>query len=141
MSAISEVRLASVRKLKPNKHNARKHSKNQVRQIANSILRFGWTYAILVDERWAIIAGHGRHLAALSLGLREVPVIMVTGLSETEKRALALADNKIDAIERAGVRAVVSGDASCLMQIEGRLKRKGSSVRAMHLAELLASQE
>lgn len=54
--------------------------------------------------------------------------------------SLAILDQKIEAIERAGVQAVVSGDASCLMQIGGRLSRKGSNVRVMHLAELLASQ-
>jgi L-lactate dehydrogenase complex protein LldE len=54
--------------------------------------------------------------------------------------SVAILDQKIEAIERAGVQAVVSGDASCLMQIGGRLSRQGSSVRAMHLAELLASQ-
>jgi L-lactate dehydrogenase complex protein LldE len=53
--------------------------------------------------------------------------------------SVAILDQKIEAIEKAGVQAVVSGDASCLMQIGGRLSRKGSSVRAMHLAELLAS--
>ncbi len=54
--------------------------------------------------------------------------------------SVAILDQKIEAIERAGVQAVVSGDASCLMQIGGRLSRKGSKVRTMHLAELLASQ-
>ena len=54
--------------------------------------------------------------------------------------SVAILDQKIEAIEKAGVQAVVSGDASCLMQIGGRLSRKGSSVRAMHLAELLASR-
>ena len=55
--------------------------------------------------------------------------------------SVAILDNKIDAIEKAGVRAVVSGDASCLMQIGGRLTRNNSRVRTMHLAELLASRE
>jgi L-lactate dehydrogenase complex protein LldE len=55
--------------------------------------------------------------------------------------SVAILDNKIDAIEQSGVRAVVSADASCLMQIGGRLSRKQSKVRAMHLAELLASNE
>jgi len=54
--------------------------------------------------------------------------------------SVAILDQKIDAIERAGVKAVVSGDASCLMQIGGRLSRKGSKVRVLHLAELLASK-
>jgi len=82
--------------LKP-RRNARTHSKKQIRQIANSFLRFGWTYPILIDEDGVILAGHGRYEAALLLGLREVPVIVVAGLSEAEKRALALADNKIAA--------------------------------------------
>ena len=55
--------------------------------------------------------------------------------------SLAILDQKIEAIERAEVKAVVSGDASCLMQIGGRLSRKGSQVKVMHIAELLASQE
>lgn len=55
--------------------------------------------------------------------------------------SVAIVDNKIDAIEKASVRAVVSSDASCLMQIGGRLSRNGSPVKAMHLAELLASHE
>ena len=54
--------------------------------------------------------------------------------------SVAILDQKIEAIEKAGVQAVVSGDASCLMQIGGRLSRKGSAVRVMHLAEVLAAQ-
>ena len=55
--------------------------------------------------------------------------------------SVAILDSKIEAIDKAGVRAVISGDASCLMQIGGRLTRKNSGVRAMHLAELLAARE
>ena len=55
--------------------------------------------------------------------------------------SVAILDSKIEAIEKAGVRAVISGDASCLMQIGGRLTRNKSAVRAMHLAELLAARE
>lgn len=55
--------------------------------------------------------------------------------------SVAIVDQKIDAIEAANVRAVVSGDASCLMQLGGRLSRRGSSVQVMHLAELLAARE
>ena len=53
--------------------------------------------------------------------------------------SVAMLDEKVDAIERAGVDAVVSGDVSCLMQIAGRLSRRGSTVRALHLADVLAS--
>jgi DNA modification methylase len=92
-----EVVLSPTCSLRSNKRNARTHSKKQIRQIANSILRFGWTYPILIDENNVILAGHGRYQAALQLGLREVPVILITGLNDAEKRALALADNKVAA--------------------------------------------
>jgi DNA modification methylase len=100
VSAPLEIKLVSVGKLHRNKRNCRTHSKKQVRQIANSIRRFGWTYPILTDENTIILAGHGRYDAALQLGLREVPIIELSGLKDAEKRALALADNQIPA--RAG---------------------------------------
>jgi DNA modification methylase len=89
--------MMQVRKMRPNKNNARTHSKKQIRQVANSILKFGWTYPILVDENDHIICGHARREAAIELGIKEVPVIGMSGLSDAEKRALALADNKIPA--------------------------------------------
>jgi DNA modification methylase len=81
--------------LTPSPRNARTHSKKQIRQLCNSILQFGWTYPILADEEGNVIAGHGRYLAALELRLKEVPVAVLTGLSHVQRRALALADNKI----------------------------------------------
>ncbi|MBR0904555.1 ParB N-terminal domain-containing protein [Bradyrhizobium liaoningense] len=90
-----DVQLTSTSDLKASKYNARTHSKKQIQQIANSILRFGWTSHILADDKGNIIAGHGRHLAAVALGLKTVPVITASHLTEVEKRALALADNKI----------------------------------------------
>ena len=81
--------------LKPNARNARTHSKKQIRQIADSIAAFGFLVPILIDEGRIIIAGHGRYEAAKLLGLKQVPVIEVKGLSEAKRRALALADNKI----------------------------------------------
>ena len=92
-----DVRLTSTRDLKLSPHNARTHSKKQIQQIADSILRFGWTAPIVADDNGSIIAGHGRHLAALALGQRTVPVITVSHLTNVEKRTLALADNKIAA--------------------------------------------
>ena len=79
----------------PDPRNARTHSKRQVEQIVVSIKKFGFTNPILVDEVGGIIAGHGRLLAAKSLGLRDVPTIELAHLSEIQKRALRLADNKI----------------------------------------------
>jgi ParB-like chromosome segregation protein Spo0J len=81
--------------IKPDPCNARTHSKKQVGQIAASIAAFGFTNPLLIDEDGALIAGHGRLAAARKLGLDKVPVIELSGLSEPEKRALRLADNKI----------------------------------------------
>src|SRR5690349_19742017 len=75
--------------------NARLHSDDQVAQIARSIREFGFVNPILVDSRNVIIAGHGRLLAAEGLGLEDVPVIQLSGLSERQVQALVLADNKI----------------------------------------------
>ncbi|TAJ36638.1 MAG: DNA methylase N-4 [Reyranella sp.] len=85
----------SVDSLTPNRRNARTHPKRQLDQIAASIGEFGFTNPILIDPTGTIIAGHGRLLAAKAIGLSEVPTIALTGLSETQKRALQLADNKI----------------------------------------------
>jgi ParB-like chromosome segregation protein Spo0J len=93
----SPIEIARWSDLKPPRRNARTHSKKQIGQIANCIRRFGWTYPILIGEDREIIAGFGRWKAAEHLGLQEVPVIIMTGLSDAEKRALALADNKIAA--------------------------------------------
>ena len=81
--------------LAPNRRNARTHSKKQISQIADSIKAFGFLVPILTDEHRNIMAGHGRYAAAQLLGLENVPVISVEGLSPAKKRALALADNKI----------------------------------------------
>lgn len=97
MSGPRTITLASVRKLKANRRNARTHSRKQVEQIAQSIRRFGWTYPLLVDEDGVVLAGGGRLEAAKKLDLKEIPVIAITDLSDAEKRALVLADNKIAA--------------------------------------------
>jgi ParB-like chromosome segregation protein Spo0J len=94
--ASPSIKVLALRQIRRNK-NLRTHPRRQIQQIANSIARFGWTSPILVDERNVILAGHGRYQAALQLGLSKVPVIVVSDLSDVEKRALALADNKIAA--------------------------------------------
>jgi hypothetical protein len=89
------IQLVSPDELKANPRNARTHSKKQIRQIADSIVAYGFTVPLLIDENAMIIAGHGRLAAAKLLGLSKVPVIVLKGLSEAKKRALLLADNKI----------------------------------------------
>jgi DNA modification methylase len=81
--------------LRPDPRNARTHPKQQVDQIVASIRQFGFVNPILADPDGRIIAGHGRLMAAKAMGLAEVPTIHIQGLSETQKRALRIADNKI----------------------------------------------
>jgi len=81
--------------LRPYPRNARTHSKKQLRQIAASIERFGFTNPVLIDRTGMILAGHGWVEAAKSLGMAAVPCLRIEGLSEAEKRAYVIADNKL----------------------------------------------
>lgn len=82
-------------KLKPYPNNARTHNKKQIEKIAKSIKEFGFINPVIVDKDYGIIAGHGRVLAASELGMTEVPCIFVEGLTEEQKRAYIIADNKL----------------------------------------------
>jgi len=84
-----------IERLIPYARNARTHAAEQIEQIAASIAEFGFINPVLVDPNGGIIAGHGRVLAARKLGHREVPVIVLAHLNETQKRAFRLADNKL----------------------------------------------
>lgn len=90
-----KIQQKSVKELIPYINNSRTHSDEQIAQIAASIKEFGWTNPILVDGDNGIIAGHGRLSAARKLGMDIVPVIELTHLSETQKKALIIADNKL----------------------------------------------
>jgi DNA modification methylase len=91
-TAIEPMAIASLR---PYPGNARTHSKKQIRQIAESIRRFGFTNPILIGEDGEIIAGHGRVEAAKLLGLDTVPTVRLAHLSAAQRRAYVLADNKL----------------------------------------------
>jgi DNA modification methylase len=91
----SQVEIWGIERLIPSARNARTHTDCQVAEIAGSIAAFGFMSPVLVDAQGIIIAGHGRVLAARKLQLDRVPVIVVEHLTESEKRAFAIADNKI----------------------------------------------
>jgi ParB-like chromosome segregation protein Spo0J len=94
------IEVVSVSALRPYARNARTHSKKQIRQIAASIERFGFCNPVLIDDTAQIIAGHGRVEAAKLLGLQAVPTVRLSHLSEADKRAYILADNRL--AEKAG---------------------------------------
>ena len=90
-----EIKYIKTAELIPYARNSRTHSEQQVQQIASSIKEFGFTNPVLIDDDSGIIAGHGRVMAAQLLKLDEVPTITLKGLTDTQKRAYIIADNKI----------------------------------------------
>lgn len=84
-----------IEKLKPYENNARTHSEEQVEKISRSIKEFGFINPVLIDSNFGIIAGHGRVLGAKKLGMKEVPCLFVEDLTDEQKRAYILADNKL----------------------------------------------
>jgi ParB-like chromosome segregation protein Spo0J len=79
----------------PYAKNSRTHSSEQVAQVAASIKEFGWTNPVLIDEAGGIIAGHGRVMAAKTLGMVDIPCIRLSHLTEAQKRAYVIADNQL----------------------------------------------
>ena len=90
-----KIELWNLERLKPYDNNAREHSPEQVAQIAASITEFGFLNPILVDSNDGIVAGHGRLSAARELALDVVPVVVLDHLTEAQKKAYILVDNKL----------------------------------------------
>ena len=90
-----QVEYRSLGSLRPYIGNARRHSKKQLQKLAHTIRQVGWINPIIIDETGMILAGHGRYEAAPLAGLNMVPVIVVEGLSEAEKRSYVLSDNRL----------------------------------------------
>lgn len=90
-----KIELWEIDKIKPYAGNAKVHKDSQVDKLATAITTFGWTQPIVVDFEGVIIAGHGRRLAAIKLGLAKVPVIVRLDLTKAEADALRLADNRV----------------------------------------------
>src|SRR5437667_8857468 len=90
-----EIKYVSTDSLRPYAGNARTHSKKQVRQIADSITRFGFANPIIVSGGHEVIAGHGRLAAAKLLGHPSVPVVVLADMTEADRRAYLIADNRL----------------------------------------------
>lgn len=90
-----EIKYKDINDLIPYVNNTRTHSEEQINQIASSIKEFGFTNPVLIDKNDGLIAGHGRVMGAKKLGLKEVPTIMLDNLTEAQKKAYIIADNKI----------------------------------------------
>lgn len=91
----TKVEIVGIESVKPNPRNPKKHPDSQIEILAANIQKFGFTTPLLVDEESTILAGHARHLAGCRVGISHVPIIRLLGLSALDKRALAIADNKV----------------------------------------------
>jgi len=90
-----EIEYVSTQELIPYARNSRTHSDEQVAQICASIKEFGFTNPVLIDAEGVIIAGHGRTIAAQRLKIKEVPCLRLSHLTEAQKKAYVIADNKL----------------------------------------------
>lgn len=113
-----------VEELVPYEKNSRTHSEEQIEKVVQSIQEFGWTNPILIDEKLGIIAGHGRLEAAKRLGMEEVPVIELTGLTAEQKRAYIIADNQL-ALEAGWDEGVLKEELSWLKEQNFSLEATG----------------
>lgn len=93
------IKYMNIRDLKPYKKNAKKHNKEQVEQIANSIKEFGFTQPVIIDKNNEVVAGHGRILGAKKAGLKQVPTVCLEDLTEEQIKAYRLVDNKLNESE------------------------------------------
>ena len=118
--------------LKPYSRNARTHSKKQIKQIARSIERFGFTNPVLVSDDGEIIAGHGRVEAAKLLGWKAVPTLALSHLSETERRAYVLADNKL-ALNAGWDKEILAIELQALVDLEFDIELTGFSLAEIDL--------
>lgn len=90
-----EIVYKKINELKPYENNSRTHDESQIKQICESIKEYGWTNPVLIDEKGMIIAGHGRVEAGKKLDIKEVPCIVLSGLTEAQKAGYVIADNKM----------------------------------------------
>jgi ParB-like nuclease domain len=128
----SQIEMRDPKSLRPYSGNARTHSPKQVRQIAGSIRRFGFVNPVLIDAEGNVIAGHGRLAAAQLLGLSEVPVLPITHLSQSEKRAYILADNRL--AEKAGWdREILAIELQALVELDFEVELVGFELAEIDL--------
>lgn len=118
--------------LKPYSRNARTHSKKQIKQIAASIERFGFTNPVLVSDSGGIIAGHGRVEAAKLIGMKTVPTLALSHLTEAERRAYVLADNKL-ALNAGWDRDILAIEFQGLIDLDFDLEITGFSLAEIDL--------
>lgn len=129
----TQIKERAITSLRPYARNARTHSRKQVRQIAASIERFGFTNPVLISDDGEIIAGHGRVEAAKLLKHKTVPTIALSHLSETERRAYVLADNKL-ALNAGWDKEILAIELQALVDLEFDVELTGFSLAEVDFA-------
>ena len=130
--SLQAIEERSIETLKPFKGNARVHSKRQIRQLASSIQRFGFTNPVLIADDGTILAGHGRVEAAKSIGLTHVPVVRLSHLSEVERRAYVIADNKL-ALNAGWDKDLLAIELQALVDLDFEMELTGFSLAEVDL--------
>jgi DNA modification methylase len=128
----SGVEATAVAGLRPYSGNARTHSKKQVRQIADSIVRFGFTNPVLISDDGEIIAGHGRVEAAKLLGMKSVPTLRLSHLNAAQRRAYVIADNKL-ALNAGWDRGLLAIELQALVDLDFDVEITGFSLAEIDL--------
>lgn len=95
MASITEIKRVKLSDIRPYERNAKIHGPEQIEKLKKSITEFGFVNPCLIDREYNLIAGHGRVMAAESLGMEDVPCVFVEGLTVAQRRAYILADNKL----------------------------------------------
>ena len=108
MGKIAKVQEVSLQKLKPYENNAKIHGAEQIRKLKASIEEFGFLTPCLIDKEFNIIAGHGRVMAAQEIGMEKVPCVFIEGLSEAQRKAYTLADNRLGELGEWDMNIVIS---------------------------------
>lgn len=132
VAVTTQIEMRRISSLKPYAGNARTHSKKQIRQIASSIQRFGFTNPVLISDDDEIIAGHGRVLAAKELGIGMVPTLRLSHLSPAERRAYVLADNKL-ALNAGWDSEILAIELQALIDIDFNVSLTGFSLAEVDL--------
>jgi DNA modification methylase len=128
-----QIEMRKVAALRPYSGNARTHSKKQIKQIAASIQRFGFTNPVLISDDNEIIAGHGRVLAAAELAMAEVPTLRLSHLTSEERRAYVLADNKL-ALNAGWDREILATELQALIDFGFDVETTGFSLAEVDFA-------
>ena len=108
MAKMQQIKQVDINKLIPYVNNAKKHNDAQVAKIASSIREFGFVNPVLIDKEYNIIAGHGRVKAAEKINMKEVPCLFIEGLSDAQRKAYILADNRLGELAEWDMELVVS---------------------------------